>query len=901
MAGIEQESLNGELRRRGIVVRLNSEGEPLVEADVLNAVNTDIRALAVRPEGGFYCLAGIENAQGTEAWTVYEAETDGDVSVINSGGRNTEDWSMDDMLVVENGDVVIAGTGYNGFGGPGAVIRFDRFGALVYQKGFDITGADRISVTDIINAGDGGQIISGTCNMPDNEFEIFLAKVNAAGDLVWSKRNKIADINLLQSENTALQLDGEGNILLIYDVVHSPLRSGAAILKFSASGELSDARIYEYGNLFSSFGDIILEPDGTLLLTLTANIRETLFLRLGPDLKVLESRLLETGNFMKAKRLLSRGPGMGYLLAGDGAGCEQESFLDLRLISLDSGLNFGPDACKSVETLVELRPVEVSVEDDGETTFISPRNLIIGAFEKVPIVRLEGSCNFIRTEVVDVVLPCNEEVLSLNFLIGGEAPIEDENFSDLTFELVDPNDLGALSLPDSFGVAPFVTGNGRELRYSKPGGLPTFGAEAIFSALTYTAIDASSLIGEHIIRIRTSGCGLTESKTFTFNVRAAPLVPVLSPGFDTLVCNQEDFTLSVADFENTEYQWSTGETTNQISISSDGFFEVTATNDCGADTTDFRVAFDQASLLVNFTVDLDFCEGEFISFTPDTTGATDFRWADGPLIAKRNFSVGGIYELQRRNACSEAITTVNVRELPRTPSVSAGFDTTLCTGAQIELNPEPSDVDSIFWSTGATTPSITVTEAGRYVAIVANSCGVDTVEYNLNENTEEPISDESEQLVLCFGDSVRFIPAATNSNNLVWEDGTTGSARVFSNPGRYVLKRTNGCFEAKTTVNVTVISCCEVYIPNAFSPNGDGVNDRFRVFTGNEGCVPLTDFELSVFDRWGGVVYVGDDRSGWDGTVQKGRPANPGAYVYVLAYFDGVQQVRRPGSVQLIR
>lgn len=86
----------------------------------------------------------------------------------------------------------------------------------------------------------------------------------------------------------------------------------------------------------------------------------------------------------------------------------------------------------------------------------------------------------------------------------------------------------------------------------------------------------------------------------------------------------------------------------------------------------------------------------------------------------------------------------------------------------------------------------------------------------------------------------------------------------------------------------------DVYLPNSFSPNGDGINDLFQPFG--------TDFEvreLSIFDRWGGLVYQSTEpAAAWDG----GR-AVQGAYVYRLVYGDllSLKTEMLEGDVVLVR
>lgn len=88
-----------------------------------------------------------------------------------------------------------------------------------------------------------------------------------------------------------------------------------------------------------------------------------------------------------------------------------------------------------------------------------------------------------------------------------------------------------------------------------------------------------------------------------------------------------------------------------------------------------------------------------------------------------------------------------------------------------------------------------------------------------------------------------------------------------------------------------------IYVPNAFSPNGDGVNDEFLVYGSG-----LKSITMLLFDRWGEKIFeTGDIQTGWDG-YYKGVLANPGVYTYVLdvEYLNGIK-TSKTGSVTVIR
>lgn len=114
----------------------------------------------------------------------------------------------------------------------------------------------------------------------------------------------------------------------------------------------------------------------------------------------------------------------------------------------------------------------------------------------------------------------------------------------------------------------------------------------------------------------------------------------------------------------------------------------------------------------------------------------------------------------------------------------------------------------------------------------------------------------------------------------------------------------NGCM-AEDDIIISVIQQRKAYIPNAFTPNGDGINDVFVPF-GGEGVIGVKYFQ--IYNRWGELVHsvsnfaAGDYTFGWDGTLVGSTMANPGVYVFVVEYefIDG-RKIIYNGDVTLIR
>lgn len=139
---------------------------------------------------------------------------------------------------------------------------------------------------------------------------------------------------------------------------------------------------------------------------------------------------------------------------------------------------------------------------------------------------------------------------------------------------------------------------------------------------------------------------------------------------------------------------------------------------------------------------------------------------------------------------------------------------------------------------------------------------------------------------------------------IVWEDGFEGEERELADEGVYTAEVRLSCSTFPVAVTVELADCGpKIYSATAFSPNDDGQNDSFRPVI-QEGF-PIANYRLSMYDRWGRLVFQTlDETSEWNGTLS-GQLAQEGVYAWVLT-FDVVSdrdrvQVVRDGSVTLLR
>jgi len=96
------------------------------------------------------------------------------------------------------------------------------------------------------------------------------------------------------------------------------------------------------------------------------------------------------------------------------------------------------------------------------------------------------------------------------------------------------------------------------------------------------------------------------------------------------------------------------------------------------------------------------------------------------------------------------------------------------------------------------------------------------------------------------------------------------------------------CYCCIRSCNIIIVSCSEIWIPNAFTPDGDNLNDVFK-----PECLNISEFHMVIYDRWGTLVFESNQcNEGWDGKF-KGEIAPFGIYSYVIEFRE-IKEYRNP-------
>ena len=137
-----------------------------------------------------------------------------------------------------------------------------------------------------------------------------------------------------------------------------------------------------------------------------------------------------------------------------------------------------------------------------------------------------------------------------------------------------------------------------------------------------------------------------------------------------------------------------------------------------------------------------------------------------------------------------------------------------------------------------------------------------------------------------------------------WEDGKQDSVRRLAEAGVYPIEVILECTVVPLLLDVKTQECeKDIFVPNAFSPNGDGINDEFRIFLSPQ--VEVVTYELQIFDRWGQRVFYTRDPSVWWNSKVQNKKASAGLYVWKISAELKVNEeplsFQKSGEVTLLR
>jgi gliding motility-associated-like protein/uncharacterized repeat protein (TIGR01451 family) len=367
-----------------------------------------------------------------------------------------------------------------------------------------------------------------------------------------------------------------------------------------------------------------------------------------------------------------------------------------------------------------------------------------------------------------------------------------------------------------------------------------------------------------------------------------------------------------------DFLWNTGSTSSSIQNLATGTYNFTITDDNGCVFNSSQFVDQVTQLLVTENHTDVLCFGQ-ASGTIDISvngGSSpySYQWDNASQNEDLSNLIIGTYSVivTDDNSCTETIS-VSISQPNQALNLVAQSSNVLCFGGNsgsIDLTVTGGSPNyNYLWSDTQTTEDAINLLAGTYKVVVTdqNLCK-DSISVQINE-PQTPLFLQALGSEICFGanDGVVSVSVEGGTPNYtyLWNTGSTDTLAQLVNVGvaeyQVVVSDQNGC---KDSILVSVIQpddlegCVTLSIPNIFTPNQDGKNDYFVP----EKAFNIKSYSIIILNRWGNVVYEGNDLlSGWDGTFD-GKNVSEGVYFWKVEYTDNYEKAgEMHGNLSLVR
>ncbi|MFZ4402294.1 MAG: gliding motility-associated C-terminal domain-containing protein, partial [Bacteroidales bacterium] len=380
--------------------------------------------------------------------------------------------------------------------------------------------------------------------------------------------------------------------------------------------------------------------------------------------------------------------------------------------------------------------------------------------------------------------------------------------------------------------------------------------------------------------INASGCNGYD--TIIVTVNPIPVIQVLPA--NPSICKEDTITLTaLSNLTATTYSWNNGGNTNTIKVSpaNTTTYTVIGTRNSCKDTAIVNVIVNPIPVVAILPTNPSICKGESITLTASSNlPSTIYTWSNAATTTTINVSpvnTASYFVVGSLNSCKDtAYINLTVKPLP-VLAVSADKNP-ICEGESTILTVGSNMPSTTYvWNNNVTGNTLSVAptnSAYYYVTGTASNCH-DTSGITINVINQQSINLGDDDY-LCVGDEKTL-----NANNLLgvflWSNGTSGNTMILNEPGVFWLRvDNNGCISSDTIV---LKPCSEIWVPNVFTPNNDGINDIFKANTKE-----IQKLQLYIYNRWGNLVFETKDiNMGWNGKYA-GGDAQSGVYYWLIRY-----------------
>lgn len=298
------------------------------------------------------------------------------------------------------------------------------------------------------------------------------------------------------------------------------------------------------------------------------------------------------------------------------------------------------------------------------------------------------------------------------------------------------------------------------------------------------------------------------------------------------------------------------------------------------------------------TVDRTLCEGEEIVLSAEDLPG-EYLWSTGETTSSILISAGGEYEVQINDGCFEFLRTFFVMEIEKPTLNLSQSQEFSCEGDTLFVTVETSALEWEWLNGTQQVDTFFVSQTETIITLFDDVClWEEPFTFTFQQRPEAPIE---ETYSFCENTTFQLPIIEEEGTTFLWSDGETDTLFETEIEGAHWLEITNSCGTERIDFDLITTFCsCEVFIPNAFTPDLNDLNEIFRPVSE---C-PFTEYSFTIFNRWGEVVFSSTlPEAAWNGSVRGGAYyVNEGVYTYVLRY--GLPNGNREevyGSVVVLR
>jgi gliding motility-associated-like protein len=439
------------------------------------------------------------------------------------------------------------------------------------------------------------------------------------------------------------------------------------------------------------------------------------------------------------------------------------------------------------------------------------------------------------------------------------------------------------------------------------------GQSAITAAMANTAVTYtwSTAANTNSVSLNSAGvytcnvsnaCG-SASSSVSVTLSASPTLSIASTS-PSICTNGQTVTLTTSGSTGT-FLWSNGSINASTSISAPGVYTATVTTfGCGSAVSSITIAAISSPIVSLSASPSIICSGQSSTLTA-TSNESNFSWSNGGSTNQQIINTPGVITVSVSNTCGIATSSTMISSSSFPVLNLNSSSSTICPNETATLTVSGGTAP-YAWSNSSNTSSMVTTNGGIITVSNTNACGTATASIavtvtNLNASISANPINGLTPLVVDFTNNssgaTTFLWDFGNGNSAVTQ---TVSSQTYTTVGSYVvyLFVTSGaCLDIDSlTINVFEEGPT-LYVPNAFTPNGDSINDVFFASGTN-----IKEFNIIIFDRWGLKLFEASDiKTGWDGK-SNGKEVSDGTYFHLInAIGNDNKEIRKQGTITLFK